>query len=119
MNLAELSIKRPIFITCVVSLMLILGYICLKKIPVDLFPDVTFPTIFIQIAYPGASPVDVEKQVAKPIEDELGSLSGLKTITSNNLDSASIIILQFKLGSDIKEVERHKSNQQCATKTTK
>lgn len=111
MNLAELSIKRPIFITCVVSLMLILGVICLKKMPVDLFPDVTFPTIFIQIAYPGASPVDVEKQVAKPIEDELGSLSGLKTITSNNLDSASIIILQFKLGSDIKEVEQQVRNR--------
>jgi hydrophobe/amphiphile efflux-1 (HAE1) family protein len=111
MNLAALSIKRPIFITCVVMLMLILGYVSLKKMPVDLFPDVTFPTIFVQITYPGASPIDVEKQVAKPIEDELGSLSGLKTITSNNLDSAAIIILQFKLGTDVKEVEQQVRNR--------
>lgn len=111
MNLAAISIKRPIFITCVVILMLILGYVSLKKMPVDLFPDVTFPTLFIQVTYPGASPIDVEKQVAKPIEDELGSLSGLKTITSNNLDSASIIILQFKLGTDVKEAEQQVRNR--------
>ncbi|MCB0370386.1 MAG: efflux RND transporter permease subunit, partial [Bdellovibrionales bacterium] len=111
MNLAELSIKRPIFISCIVFLMLILGFVSLKRMPVDLFPDVTFPTIFVQITYPGASPIDVEKQVATPIEDELGSLSGLKTITSNNLDSAAIIILQFKLGTDIKDVEQQVRNR--------
>ncbi|MCK6599271.1 MAG: efflux RND transporter permease subunit [Bdellovibrionaceae bacterium] len=111
MNLAALSIKRPIFITCIVILMLIMGFVSLKKMPVDLFPDVTFPTIFVQITYPGASPIDVEKQVAKPIEDELGSLSGLKTLTSNNLDSAAFVILQFKLGTDIKEVEQQVRNR--------
>ena len=111
MNLAALSIKRPIFITCVVGLMLIAGGLSLKNMPVDLFPDVTFPAIFIHITYPGASPADVEKQVAKPIEDELGSLSGLKTMTSNNLDSVAIIVLQFKLGTDIKEAEQQVRNR--------
>jgi HAE1 family hydrophobic/amphiphilic exporter-1 len=60
MNLAEISIKRPIFITCIVALMLVLGYFSLKKMSVDLFPDVTFPIVFVQTVYPGASPVDLE-----------------------------------------------------------
>ncbi|MGZ3743476.1 MAG: efflux RND transporter permease subunit [Pseudobdellovibrionaceae bacterium] len=111
MNLSELSIKRPIFISCIVALMLILGVICLEKMPVDLFPDVTFPILSVQVTYPGASPVDLEKQVSKPIEDELGSLSGLKTMTSNNLDSVAIIILEFKLGTDIKEAEQQVRNR--------
>lgn len=111
MNLAALSIKRPIFITCIVLLMLILGAFSLKKMPVDMFPDVTFPVLFVQVTYPGASPIDLEKQVSKPIEDEVGSISGLKTLTSNNLDSVAIIILEFQLGTDIKEVEQEVRNR--------
>lgn len=111
MNLSALSIKRPIFILCIVSLMLILGVISLFKMPVDLFPDVTFPIVGIQVTYPGASPIDLEKQVSKIIEDELGSLSGLKTMTSNNLDSVAIIILEFRLGTDIKEAEQQVRNR--------
>lgn len=111
MNLAELSIKRPIFITCIVLMTLIMGYTTLKKMPVDIFPDVTFPVVFIQVAYPGASPVDVEKLISKPIEDELGSLSGLNRISSNNLESLAVIILEFKLGTDIKEAEQQIRNR--------
>ncbi|MEK6772377.1 MAG: efflux RND transporter permease subunit [Bdellovibrionota bacterium] len=111
MNLAELSIKRPVFIICIVVSMLIVGVMSLFKMPVDLFPDVTFPTMFVHVAYPGASPVDVEKQISKPLEDELSSLSGLKTITSNNLDSVAVIVLQFKLGTDVKEAEQQVRNR--------
>ncbi len=111
MNLPGLSIRRPILITCVVILMLILGGFSLKKMPVDLFPDVTFPVLFVQIVYPGASPLDLEKQVSKPIEDEVGSLAGLKTLTSNNLDGVAVIVLEFQLGTDVKEVEQEVRNR--------
>ncbi|MBO9665707.1 MAG: efflux RND transporter permease subunit [Bdellovibrio sp.] len=111
MNLPSLSIRRPITILCVVILTLILGLFSLLKMPVDLFPDVTFPVLSIQITYPGASPLDLEKQVSKPIEDELGSLSGLKTLTSSNLDGVAVIILEFNLGTDIKEMEQEVRNR--------
>ena len=111
MNLPSLSIRRPITILCVVILTLILGLFSLMKMPVDLFPDVTFPVLAIQVAYPGASPLDLEKQVSKPIEDELGSLSGLKTLTSNNLDGVAVLILEFNLGTDIKEMEQEVRNR--------
>jgi hydrophobe/amphiphile efflux-1 (HAE1) family protein len=106
MNLAELSIKRPVFITCIVALMLVGGTLAMKNMSVDLFPDVTFPTMFVQTIYPGASPSDVEKQVSKPIEDELGSLPGLDKLFSQNPESGSFVILQFKIGTDIKEMEQ-------------
>ena len=111
MNLSALAIKRPIFISCVVILTLILGFVSLKKMPVDLFPDVTFPIMFVRVAYPGASPVDIEKLVSKPIEDELGGLSGLNKITSNNLESVAVILLEFKLGTDIKDAEQQVRNR--------
>lgn len=105
MNLAALAIKRPIFITCIVSLMLILGLISVNRMSVDLFPDVTFPTIFIQTAYFGASPEDMEKLVSKTIEDEMGSLAGLDKLYSQNADGISNVTLTFKIGNDIKDLE--------------
>ena len=106
MTIAELSIRRPIFMTCVILLTLVMGVVSLFRMSVDLFPDVTFPILFVQTIYPGASPVDMEKLVSKPIEDELGSLSGLNRLTSTNADSVSNVILEFKLGTDIKEREQ-------------
>lgn len=111
MNLAELSIRRPIFISCLVALMLIVGYISFKKMPVDQFPDVTFPIVSVYVQYPGASPVDIEKQVSKIIEDELSSLSGLEKLSSFNYDSAASLVLQFKLGIDIKDAEQQVRNR--------
>jgi hydrophobe/amphiphile efflux-1 (HAE1) family protein len=106
MSLASVSIKRPIFITCLVLAMLVLGFMGLKRMGVDLFPDVTLPVVSVQIVYPGAPPKDVEQLISKPIEEELGSLSGLKRLTSTNLDSVAVVIAEFALGRDIKEAEQ-------------
>ncbi len=111
MNLAELSIKRPIFITCLVALMIILGLISYKKMPVDQFPDVTFPIVFVEVMYPGASPVDVERQISKILEDEVSSLPGLESVSSYNYDSVGTLVIKFKLGTDIKESEQQVRNR--------
>jgi hydrophobic/amphiphilic exporter-1 (mainly G- bacteria), HAE1 family len=111
MNLAELSIKSPIFITCLVALMIIVGIISFRNMPVDQFPDVTFPIVFAEIDYPGASPIDVERQISKIVEDEVSSLPGLDTVSSNNYDSVSIIVIKFGLGVDIKEAEQQVRNR--------
>jgi len=106
MSLAELSIKRPAFITALVVLMLITGWLSLKKMPVDLFPDVSFPVVVVQVTYPGASPQDMEKLVSQVIEDEVGSLPGLDKLQSLNSESFAFIIMQFKIGTDVKDSEQ-------------
>ena len=111
MNLAELSIKRPVFITCLVALMIILGLISYKKMPVDQFPNVTFPIVFVEVLYPGASPVDVERQISKILEDEVSSLPGLESVSSYNYDSVGTLVIKFKLGTDIKESEQQVRNR--------
>lgn len=105
MNLAQLSIKRPIFITCLLSLILVLGVTSLKKLGVDQFPEISLPVIFVQAVYPGAAPSDIETLVSKPIEEELGSLPGMKRIYSTNLESVGIITAEFNFGVDVKDVE--------------
>ncbi len=111
MNLAEISIKRPVFITCLFLLIIVVGILSYKKMAVDQFPDVTFPVVFAEIQYPGASPADVEKQISKIVEDEVSSLSGLESVSSYNYDSLAFIVIKFRLGTDIKESEQQVRNR--------
>lgn len=106
MNLAELSIKRPIFITCLVLLMLAAGVFYMRKLPVDLFPDVNFPFVTVTTIYPGAGPAEIETLVTKPIEDELVTLSGIKRVNSTNVEGASRVFAQFTLETDVKYAEQ-------------
>lgn len=106
MNLASLSIKRPVFITCIVTVILVVGWLSLKKLPVDLFPNVTFPIVTVTTVYPGAGPEEVETLVSKVYEEELSNVPGLKKLSSQNLENVSIIVAEFNLSSDIKYAEQ-------------
>src|ERR1700722_17726751 len=106
MNLADLSIKRPVFITCVVILSLAAGLASMSRLGVDLFPDVTFPVVTVTTPYPGAGPREIETLVTKPLEDELSTLSGIKRLTSENREGFSIVIAEFTLETDVKYAEQ-------------
>ncbi|MEK7692188.1 MAG: efflux RND transporter permease subunit [Bdellovibrionota bacterium] len=106
MNLSELSIKRPIFITCIVLLMLAVGLVSMFKLPVDLFPNVTFPVVTISTVYPGAGPQEIETLVSKVFEDEISTLPGVKALRSINKEGISIVITQFSLETDVKYAEQ-------------
>ncbi|MBX7230780.1 MAG: efflux RND transporter permease subunit [Bdellovibrionales bacterium] len=116
MNLARLSISRPIFITCVVLLSLVAGFISIKKLGVDLFPDVTFPVVTVTTAYPGAGPSEIETLVSKPLEDEISTLSGIKRLSSVNQDGVSQVIAEFTLETDIKYAEQQMRDRVSSTK---
>lgn len=111
MNIAAFSIKRPIFISSLVILMLSVGWISLKRIGVDLFPEVNIPVITVTTTYRGAGPEEIETLISKRIEEELSSISGLKRISSDNLEGVSQVICEFYLGQDIKEAEQQVRNK--------
>jgi len=106
MSIADLSIKRPVFISCLVILMLALGYLSLKKLPVNLFPDVTFPVIVVSTAYPGAGPEEIETLITRIYEEELSTLPGIKRINSTSQEGISSVVIEFNLDEDIKYAEQ-------------
>lgn len=116
MNLASLSIKRPVFITCIVTVILVVGWLSLKKLPVDLFPNVTFPIVTVTTTYPGAGPEEVETLVSKIYEEELSNVPGLKKLSSQNLEAVSIIIAEFNLDVDIKYAEQQVRDKVAAAR---
>ncbi len=117
MNLADLSIKRPIFITCIVILLLVVGYMSLKSLPVDLFPDVNFPIVTVTTVYPGAGPSEIETLVTKPVEDELSTISGMKRLTSKSFEGVSQVVAEFRLETDIKYAEQQIRDRVSVAKT--
>jgi HAE1 family hydrophobic/amphiphilic exporter-1 len=116
MNLANLSIKRPVFITCIVTVILVVGMLSLKKLPVDLFPNVTFPIVTVSTVYPGAGPEEVETLVSKVYEEELSNVPGLKKLSSQNLENVSVIIAEFNLSMDIKYAEQQVRDKVAAAR---
>lgn len=106
MNLSDLSIRRPVFITCILLLILVFGIFSFKKLPVDLFPDVTFPVVTVSTPYLGAGPKEVEILVSKPLEEELGTIAGVKTIRSSNREGLSLVVAEFTLETDVKYAEQ-------------
>ncbi len=80
MSIASFSIKRPVFIVCLVILMLVTGVLSLYKLPVDQFPDVKIPILNVRVIYPGAGPEEMESLIAKPLEEQIRTIPGVKDI---------------------------------------
>ena len=106
MSLAGVSIKRPYFITCIIILMLAVGYASMSRLGVDLFPSVTFPIVTMTTPYPGAGPNEMETLVSKVLEDEVSTLSGVKSIRSINKEGVSFVMAEFTLETDVKYAEQ-------------
>ncbi len=75
----------------------------LSRIGTDLFPDISFPVVVVNVPYPGASPREVEQLVSKPLEDAIVSLNGIDQLRSTSREGQSSIIILFKLGVDLQD----------------
>lgn len=106
MKIWELSVKRPVFMSSILAALMAVGYFGFSKIPVELFPDITFPIVTVQTIYPGAGPTEIETLISKPIEEEMSTISGIKNIRSVNRESVSVVIAEFNLDVDIKYAEQ-------------
>ncbi|MCM0605886.1 MAG: efflux RND transporter permease subunit [Xanthomonadaceae bacterium] len=116
MSLADVSIKRPTFITCIIIVMIAVGLYSASKLGVDLFPNVTFPVVTVTTPYPGAGPTEIESLVSKPLEDEIATLSGIKRLSSINEEGVSVVIAEFTLETDIKFAEQQIRDRVGSTK---
>jgi HAE1 family hydrophobic/amphiphilic exporter-1 len=77
MSLARTAIHRPITMYMICAVIVLLGGISLTRLPVDLMPDVTYPSITIRVSYPGVGPLEMEELVARPIEQAVAAVAGV------------------------------------------
>lgn len=105
MKLSAFSIRRPIFTLVTMIFVLVLGTVSLLNIPLKLIPDINPPVAVVVTTYEGASPTEVSEKVSRPLESNLSTLPGLKTITSTSQEGANLTLLEFSWTTKLDEVE--------------
>ncbi len=98
----RVSIANPVFATMMMAALLVLGAFSYSRLPVEQFPDVSFPVVVVQTEYPGASPENVEEEVTRRVEESVNTISGIKTLSSRSYESLSVVIIEFDLAIDPK-----------------
>ena len=91
MSLAELSLRRPVTAVMFYVSLVVIGIIAAFRLPLEQFPDISFPFVFVNLPYPGSTPEEVERTITRPAEEALATLSGIKEMDSTSgPDGASI-----------------------------
>jgi len=91
----EFTTKKPVAIIMIAIGVAVFGYVSLKRLSWDLMPEISYPTFTIRTEYPGAAPEEVENIVSRPLEEQLGLIKNLTSITSVSRPEQSDIILEF------------------------
>ncbi|MBT9548414.1 MAG: efflux RND transporter permease subunit [Candidatus Sericytochromatia bacterium] len=103
MNISVWSIRYPVPVILFFLVLTFAGFQDFNKLGIDANPNVDFPLVVVTVAQPGASPVELETDVTKKVEDSLVSISNISNITSTVSDGASSTVVEFKLGTDINQ----------------
>lgn len=101
MKLAEVSVKRPVSIIMVMLIIILLGGISLTRLPIDLLPNIEIPVSIVVTNYSGVGPQEIEKLITNPLEGAVSTVENIDTVTSTTSEGSSIVIAQFKNGTDM------------------
>ena len=101
MSLPEFSIKRPVTVLMAVMICLLLGAIAFREIPVDLMPEVNFPTLTITTDYEGVGPEEIETLISRPMEQIVSAAPGVERVRSTSSEGRSSVRIEFSYEMDI------------------
>jgi len=101
MRLSRFAVHRPVFTTMLVLIVMILGGISLSRLPIDLMPDITFPTLSVSTGYENASPEEIEELISRPIEEAMSAVPGVEEVSSVSSEGSSNVRITFSWGTDL------------------
>lgn len=95
MSVAEFSIKRPVTTVMFFVSMCVVGLIAAVRLPLEALPSITFPGIFLQLPYAGSTPEEVERNVLRPVEEAVSTMSGIKRMDGSAGAEGASMFIQF------------------------
>jgi HAE1 family hydrophobic/amphiphilic exporter-1 len=101
MKIVKFSINRPVTITMLMVAAIVFGYVAFDRLPINLLPDISYPTLTIRTEYAGTAPGEVENLISKPIEEAVGIISGVIRTSSISRPGMSDVILEFDWDTDM------------------
>jgi HAE1 family hydrophobic/amphiphilic exporter-1 len=103
MTLTQLSVNRPIATTMVFLIIIVLGIMGFRYLPVDLLPRIEFPMLSIRTTYPNVGPEEIEKIITDRIENAIAGLPNLEEVRSRSEEGESWVMMEFTQGTNIDE----------------
>jgi HAE1 family hydrophobic/amphiphilic exporter-1 len=103
MSIPRIAIARPVTMFMISAIIILLGGISVTRLPVDLLPDVTYPTVSVSVRYPGVGPQEIEQLITRPIEQTVSAVAGLDQLNSTSSEGSSRVSLSFAWGTDLNE----------------
>lgn len=100
MQLAEISIRRPVFATVLSLLIVLVGAVSFDRLTVREYPKIDEPVVTVSVRYPGASAEVIESQVTKPLEDSIAGIDAVDVLTSISRADQAQITVRFRLEKD-------------------
>ena len=100
-SLIAACIRRPVSVAMFTVAACVFGLVALGRLPVNLLPEISYPTLTVETRIPGAAPIEVETFVTRPIEEEVGVVPGLRRVTSRSRAGASEVTLEFAWDTDM------------------
>src|SRR5262245_40166316 len=101
MGLTLTAIRRPLATAMVFLALILMGQQAYTRLRVDRFPNITFPVVFAQIGWAGASPEDIEQQILVPAENAVAGVSGVQRIESNAQEGFARLTIWFMEATDL------------------
>ncbi len=101
MKIIGFSIGRPVTIIMLMTAMLLFGSIAFSRLPINLLPDITYPTLTVRTEYVGAAPNEIENLISEPIEEAVGVVTGVVRVSSISRPERSDVILEFEWGTNM------------------
>ncbi len=91
----DACIERPVSVAMFTIAIAIFGLVSFTRLPLSLLPDISYPTLTIETEYPGAAPAEIEALITRPIEESVGVISGVQSLTSRSRAGISEVTLEF------------------------
>ncbi len=101
MNLSRHAVQRPIFTTMVTLIVLLIGGVAFFRLPIDLMPEITYPTLTVFSEYENASAEEIEELITRPIEEAVSAVPGVEEVTSISSEGRARVRVTFTWGTDI------------------
>jgi len=105
MILSKFSLKRQITMLMLYSIVISFSMFSFTQLKIDFFPDIKFPYAGIITSYTGVGPEDIENLITRPIEEAVSAVKNIEEVSSQSVQGASIVTLEFKYGTDMDQAD--------------
>ena len=95
MQITRIAIRRPVTVFMSVTAVILFGYVSLDRLALNLLPEITYPSLTVQTDYEDSAPEEIEALVTRPVEEAVGTVSGLNRISSVSRPGQSEVVLEF------------------------